>query len=114
MLSDVLKRWISLFKPKPVVPHGVKKTQQYHIGRKMVRNAALRARKVEEEQGVLLDTKKQFRFEVKRNRGIGWYRSLQVCKHLEMHMRSKGPPVDQQFREKVTDIVEKLRLNKKK
>lgn len=30
---------------------------------------------------MLLDVKKQFRMEVKRNSGLGWYRSLQVVEH---------------------------------
>lgn len=100
-----------MFKPKPIVTHGVKKTKQYHIGRLMVRRAALGARKVEEQQGILLDPKKQLRMEVKRNHGIGWHRSLEVCKFLEMHVRGKGPPVDQAFREKVSDIVKRLRFD---
>jgi hypothetical protein len=100
-----------MFKPKPIVSHGVKKTKQYHVGRLMARNAALRVRRVEyQQQGVLLDVKKQLRMEVKRNPGIGWGRSLLVCKHLEMHERGRGPPVDQQFREKVADIIHNLRF----
>jgi len=103
-----------MFKPKPILAHGVKKTKQYHIGRLMVRRAALRTRMVEEQQGVLLDTKKQFRMEVKRNHGIGWWRSLQVCKILEMHQRGRGPPVDLAFREKVTAIISKLKYEDRK
>ena len=80
----------------------------------MGRKAAVLTRKAEEQQGILLDTKKQFRMEVKRNHGIGWWRSLQVCKILEMHQRGKGPAVDQALREKVTAIIHKLRFEGRK
>ena len=101
-----------MFKPKPIIPYGVKRGKQYHMGRVMARIAAVKARRIEEERGIILDPKKQFRMEVKRNRGIGWFRSLQVCKHLEMHERSKGPPIDQNIRHKVTNIINEVRKGK--
>ena len=103
----------TLFKPKPIVPYGVKAGRQYHIGRVMTRKAAVKARKIEAERGILLDPKKEFRMELKRNEGIGWYRSLQVCKHLEMHERSKGPPVDQALREKTAELFTLVKSFKK-
>jgi hypothetical protein len=78
----------------------------------MARLSAVKARRLEEERGILLDPKKQLRMEVKRNSGIGWYRSLQVCKHLEMHERGPGPAIDQKVREKISGIIDLVRRGK--
>jgi len=61
---------------------------------------------------MLLDPKKQLRMELKRNTGIGWYRSLQIIKHLEMHERGLGPPIDQHMRERITEIARIVRMGK--
>lgn len=98
-------RWITLFKPKAIVPYGVKRGKQYQIGRIMSRLAAVKGRRLEEERGILLDTKKQLRMEIKRNSEIGWKRSLDVCKHLEMHERGPGPAVNQEVRRRIADIL---------
>ena len=79
----------------------------------MSRLSAVKARRLEEERGVLLDTKKQLRMELKRNSGVGWYRSLQVCKHLEMHERGKGPPIDQNMRAKITKLIDLVKRTPK-
>ena len=78
----------------------------------MSRIASVRARRLEEERGLLLDTKKQFRMELKRNQGIGWYRSLQICKHLEMHERGPGPEITEATRDKITKIANVVKLGK--
>jgi ribosomal protein S13 len=78
----------------------------------MARVASVRARRLEEERGLLLDAKKQFRMELKRNQGIGWYRSLQICKHLEMHERGKGPVITEATRDKITQIANMVKLGK--
>ena len=111
-LHNLSSRFITSFKPKAIVPYGVKRGKQYQIGRIMTRVSAVKGRRLEEERGILLDTKKQFRMEIKRNSGIGWARSLQVCKHLEMHVRGPGPAIDQQMREKITQIVNLVRREK--
>jgi ribosomal protein S13 len=61
---------------------------------------------------MLLDAKKQFRMELKRNQGIGWYRSLQICKHLEMHIRGKGPEITEPMRDKITKIAQLVKAGK--
>ena len=61
---------------------------------------------------MILDVKRQFRMELKRNTGIGWHRSLQVCKHIEMHKRGPGPPIDQVMRERITKISDIVKLGK--
>ncbi len=111
-LGKIISRCITLFKAKPIVPYGVKRGKQYQIGRIMQRLSAVKGRRLEEERGILLDTKKQLRMEIKRNSDIGWARSLQVCKNLEMHQRGPGPAVDQHMREKITNIVNLVRKNK--
>ena len=58
---------------------------------------------------MILDPKKSLRMELKRNSGIGWHRSLQIIKHLEMHERGKGPPIDQAMRERITNIARVVR-----
>ena len=64
---------------------------------------------MEERNGILLDPKKCLRMEVKRNTGVGWTRSLEVVKHLEMHVRGKGPPVNLAFRDKMASIIKKVK-----
>merc|ERR1719350_1994433 len=102
----------SSFAPHPMVPYGVKTSQAYRESKAAARKAAERARRAAEEKGMLLDPKKQLRMELKRNTGIGWYRSLQICKHLEMHIRGKGPPIDAATRERITGIARMVRMGK--
>jgi ribosomal protein S13 len=92
--------------------YGSKKSSHYRHTRIMARVASVRARRLEEERGLLLDAKKQFRMELKRNQGIGWYRSLQICKHLEMHERGKGPVITEATRDKITQIANMVKLGK--
>ena len=40
------------------------------------------------------------------------YRSLAVCKHIEMHERGKGPPVDAHMRETVSKIMQVVKKGK--
>merc|ERR1719433_2011257 len=75
----------STFAPYPLVPYGVKRSTAYRDAKKSARKAAERARRAAEEKGMLLDPKKCLRMELKRNSGIGWYRAMQIVKHLEMH-----------------------------
>merc|ERR1740129_227664 len=100
----------SKFAPYPLVPYGVKRSSAYREAKKSARKAAERARRAAEEKGMLLDPKKQLRMELKRNSGIGWYRSLQIIKHLEMHERGKGPPIDHAMRERITEIARIVRM----
>merc|ERR1719150_1200894 len=95
----------STFAPFPMVPFGVKRSVAYRDSKRQARKAAERARRAQEEKGMILDPKKNLRMELKRNTGIGWYRSLQIIKHLEMHERGIGPPIDQPMRERITQIA---------
>mmetsp|Transcript_11223 Transcript_11223/g.19586 ORF Transcript_11223/g.19586 Transcript_11223/m.19586 type:complete len:175 (-) Transcript_11223:97-621(-) len=102
----------STFAPWPMVPYGVKRSAAYRESKKAARKAAERARRAQEEKGMILDPKKQLRMELKRNSGIGWYRASQITKHLEMHERGKGPPMDQAMRDRITDIARVVRMGK--
>mmetsp|Transcript_46258 Transcript_46258/g.122729 ORF Transcript_46258/g.122729 Transcript_46258/m.122729 type:complete len:146 (-) Transcript_46258:77-514(-) len=102
----------SNFTPYAMVPYGVKRSTAFKNAKKAARKAAERSRRSAEERGMLLDPKKQLRMELKRNSGIGWYRSLQIIKHLEMHERGKGPPIDQAMRERITSIARTVRMGK--
>eukprot|EP00440_Ansanella_granifera_P017204 gb/GFBE01018684.1/.p1 GENE.gb/GFBE01018684.1/~~gb/GFBE01018684.1/.p1 ORF type:complete len:191 (+),score=14.90 gb/GFBE01018684.1/:1-573(+) len=102
----------SNFAPYPMVPYGVKRSAAYKESKKAARKAAERSRRAAEEKGMLLDPKKQLRMELKRNSGIGWYRAGQIIKHLEMHERGKGPPIDQAMRDRITDIAKVVRMGK--
>ncbi|CAK9083436.1 unnamed protein product [Durusdinium trenchii] len=95
----------STFAPYPMVPYGVKRSAAYRESKKAARKAAERARRSQEEKGMLLDPKKQLRMELKRNTGIGWYRCDQIIKHLEMHERGKGPPMDQDGQVKLWKVT---------
>ena len=92
--------------------YGNKKSSHYRETKIMSRIASVRARRLEEERGLLLDTKKQFRMELKRNQGIGWYRSIQICKHLEMHERGPGPEITEASRERITKIANMVKQGK--
>lgn len=92
--------------------YGSKKSSHYRQTRIMQRVASVKARRLEEERGLLLDAKKQLRMELKRNQGIGWYRSLQICKHLEMHERGMGPQINESTRDKITKIAQIVKLGK--
>eukprot|EP00439_Symbiodinium_sp_Y106_P039421 s3090_g4.t2 len=102
----------SSFAPYPMVPYGVKRSSAYRESKKAARKAAERARRAQEEKGMILDPKKQLRMEIKRNSGIGWYRAAQIIKHLEMHERGKGPPMDQAMRDRITDIARVVRMGR--
>ncbi|CAJ1390250.1 unnamed protein product [Effrenium voratum] len=102
----------SSFAPYPMVPYGVKRSSAYRESKKAARKAAERARRAQEEKGMILDPKKQLRMELKRNTGIGWYRAAQIIKHLEMHERGKGPPIDQAMRDRITNIARVVRMGK--
>ncbi|CAD7953930.1 unnamed protein product [Amoebophrya sp. A120] len=93
------------FEPLPLVSYGVRSSKAYRASKQSMRKAAVHARRQEERQGFLLDTKKCLQMELKRNTGIGWTRSLKILKHLECHVRTKGPPCNQQFREKCAKIA---------
>ena len=99
----------SKFEPYPIKPYRVRTNTKLREARKAVKRAAVKARKAEEQGGVLCNPLKTFRFEIKRNTGIGWTRSLQVCKHLEMHQQGKGPLVDSEFRTKLKKIVKAVK-----
>eukprot|EP00927_Polykrikos_kofoidii_P056804 TRINITY_DN50889_c0_g1_i1.p1 TRINITY_DN50889_c0_g1~~TRINITY_DN50889_c0_g1_i1.p1 ORF type:complete len:169 (+),score=23.08 TRINITY_DN50889_c0_g1_i1:100-606(+) len=102
----------SNFSPYPMVPFGVKTSASYRQAKKAARKAAERARKAQEEKGMILDPKKQLRMELKRNSAIGWYRSMQIIKHLEMHERGKGPPLDHAMRERITQIARVVKMGR--
>eukprot|EP00933_Yihiella_yeosuensis_P069373 TRINITY_DN7585_c0_g1_i1.p1 TRINITY_DN7585_c0_g1~~TRINITY_DN7585_c0_g1_i1.p1 ORF type:complete len:186 (+),score=36.86 TRINITY_DN7585_c0_g1_i1:93-650(+) len=102
----------STFAPYPMVPYGVKRSASFKDAKKSARKAAERARRSAEEKGLLCDPKKQLRMELKRNSGIGWYRAGQIIKHLEMHERGKGPPIDQAMRDRITEIARVVRMGK--
>eukprot|EP00931_Biecheleriopsis_adriatica_P071874 TRINITY_DN45838_c0_g1_i1.p1 TRINITY_DN45838_c0_g1~~TRINITY_DN45838_c0_g1_i1.p1 ORF type:complete len:175 (-),score=32.04 TRINITY_DN45838_c0_g1_i1:60-521(-) len=102
----------SSFAPFPMVPYGVKRSAAYKESKKAARKAAERGRRTAEEKGMLLDVRKQLRMELKRNSGIGWYRAGQIIKHLEMHERGKGPPIDQAVRDRITEIAKVVRMGK--
>lgn len=102
----------SQFAPYPMVPYGVKRSAAYCESKVAARKAAERARRAQEEKGMILDPKKSLRMELKRNSGIGWYRSHQIIKHLEMHERGKGPPIDQAMRDRITNIARVVRMGK--
>ncbi|EER15243.1 conserved hypothetical protein [Perkinsus marinus ATCC 50983] len=91
----------SYFKVKPIRVFGTRKKASRQA-RIEARRAGVAQRRLEEQQGMLLDVKKQFRMEVKRNSGLGWYRSLQLVKHVEMHRAGPGPHIDQNMRERLT------------
>lgn len=110
--TRILTRSFSVFAPKPAMTYGSKKSSHYKQTKVMSRIASVRARRLEEERGLLLDAKKQLRMELKRNQGIGWYRSLQICKHLEMHERGKGPEINEASRDKITKIANIVKLGK--
>ena len=69
----------SSFQPIKPVPYGVRTSDGYRATRQSLRRGAIRAKKLEEQLGILLDPKKCLRMELKRNSGIGWTRSLTVC-----------------------------------
>lgn len=94
------------------MPYGVRISPAYKEAKASTRKSAVRARKLEEEKGLLLDPRKCLQMELKRNSGVGWYRSMQVIKHLEMHKRGKGPPIDARMRDKITQIVTVLKKGK--
>mmetsp|Transcript_43246 Transcript_43246/g.99689 ORF Transcript_43246/g.99689 Transcript_43246/m.99689 type:complete len:173 (+) Transcript_43246:61-579(+) len=100
----------SSFAPYPMVPYGVKRSAAFKATKKAARKAAERARRAAEEKAMILDVRKVLRMELKRNTGIGWGRSLQIIKHLEMHENGKGPPIDQAMREKITKIAQMVKL----
>eukprot|EP00929_Paragymnodinium_shiwhaense_P107726 TRINITY_DN7409_c0_g1_i1.p1 TRINITY_DN7409_c0_g1~~TRINITY_DN7409_c0_g1_i1.p1 ORF type:complete len:191 (-),score=42.50 TRINITY_DN7409_c0_g1_i1:119-691(-) len=102
----------SNFAPFPQTPYGIKKSGAFRDAKKAARKTAERARRSLEEKGMILDPKRQLRMELKRNTGIGWYRSMQIIKHLEMHERGKGPPIDEAMREKITAIARVVRMGK--
>ena len=56
------------------LPSKRKKTK-LKAARASARKSQVRARKLEEAKGILLDVKKQFRMEVKRNTHFGWFES---------------------------------------
>ena len=62
----------------PWVTYSERKKIKLKAARASARKSQVRARKLEEAKGILLDVKKQFRMEVKRNTNFGWYRSLAV------------------------------------
>ena len=70
----------------------------------------VRKRKMEEEKGSLLDSKRELRMELKRNSGIGWYRSLQIRKHLDMYERGRNSQLDSDARIKIQDLIELVEL----
>merc|ERR1712187_206367 len=107
--SDGPARIDSTFAPFPRTSNAVKRSTAYVKSKQQARMAAERSRRAAEEKGMLLDPKKCLRMELKRNSGIGWYRSLQIIKHLEMHERGKGPPIDQETRERITQIARVVR-----
>lgn len=107
-----MARSFSCFAPKPPLTYGSKKSSHYKQTRVMTRVASVKARRLEEERGMLLDAKKQFRMELKRNQGIGWYRSLQICKHLEMHERGIGPEINEFSRDRITKIAQLVKMGK--
>lgn len=73
------------------------------------RAKAAAERALQRKQQILLDGKTQFRFALKRNYGIGWGRSLQILKHLEMHEYAPPPEITPFFKEKVLQIVKLVR-----
>eukprot|EP00392_Amoebophrya_sp_AT5.2_P012328 g12428.t1 len=97
------------FQPLPIVAYGVRTSKTFRLSKESMRRAAVHARRQEERTGFLLDTKKCLQMELKRNTGIGWTRSLKILKHLECHVRTKGPPCNQAFREKVAKIAWQLK-----
>jgi len=99
-------------KPRVEVPYGVKISAAYKDSKASARKGAVRARKLEEEKGMLLDPRKCLQMELKRNSGIGWTRSFQIIKHLEMHKRGKGPPIDARMRDKITQISNVVKAGK--
>lgn len=106
------RRFTSCFAPKPPLVFGSKKSKAARETRRIERIAAVRERKTLETRGLLLDTKKELRMELKRNSRIGWYRSLQVCKHIEMHARGRGPPIDDSMRAFITTAAEIVKSGK--
>jgi len=95
-----------------LVPYGVRISPAYKAAKASARKSAVKARKLEEEKGLLLNPRKCLMMELKRNSGIGWYRSQQVIKHLEMHKNGKGPPIDTRSRDKITMICNDLKKGK--
>jgi len=98
--------------PRVEVPYGVRISAAYKESKSAARKSAVKARKLEEEKGMLLDPRKCLQMELKRNTGISWYRSFQVIKHLEMHKRGKGPPIDARMRDKITQISNVVKAGK--
>merc|ERR1712094_34572 len=82
--------YLGKFRPKPTLSHGLRTSKAHREANRARVKAAVKARKLEEEKGMILDVKRQFRMELKRNTGIGWHRSLQVCKHLESISEARG------------------------
>ncbi|EPR57094.1 hypothetical protein TGPRC2_267340 [Toxoplasma gondii TgCatPRC2] len=108
-----LSRWLSAITYKMRVPYGVKQSDQYRQAKKQTKLAAKNARKMKESKGLLLEGKKTaLCMNLMQNTGIAWYRSLQVCKHLEMHRRAPVPRVTAGFREKVTQAVAVVKLGR--
>lgn len=66
---------------------------------------AAEERAAQRKQGILLEGKSAFRFALMRNYGIGWGRSMQILKHLEMHEYAPPPEITPAFKEKVMKIV---------
>merc|ERR1711934_985420 len=100
-----VRSFTTVFSPKPIVSYGVKRSKAYKDAKVAARKSAVRARRLEEEKGMLLDPRKCLQMELKRNSGIGWYRSFQIIKHLEMHKNGKGPLIDTRMRDKITQIA---------
>lgn len=73
---------------------------------------AAEERSAQIKQGILLDGRKQFRFALMRNYGIGWGRSLQILKHLEMHEHAPPPPITPSFKEKVLHVAKLVKQHR--
>ncbi|PFH36845.1 hypothetical protein BESB_050370 [Besnoitia besnoiti] len=98
--------WLSAITYKMRVPYGVKQSDTYRQAKKQTKLASKNARKMKESKGLLLEGKKSSMYmNMMQNTGIAWYRSLQVCKHLEMHWRAPTPPVTARLRERVAQAV---------
>eukprot|EP00397_Hematodinium_sp_SG-2012_P070434 GEMP01129208.1.p2 GENE.GEMP01129208.1~~GEMP01129208.1.p2 ORF type:complete len:143 (+),score=26.26 GEMP01129208.1:21-449(+) len=111
-LPFMVRGFATVFTPKPMLTFGVRRSKAYKDSKTSARKSAVKARKLEEQKGMLLDPRKCLQMELKRNSGIGWYRSFQIVKNLEMHKRGKGPPIDARMRDKITQIANVIKAGK--
>eukprot|EP00920_Eleutheroschizon_duboscqi_P015537 GHVT01035991.1.p2 GENE.GHVT01035991.1~~GHVT01035991.1.p2 ORF type:complete len:117 (-),score=7.64 GHVT01035991.1:397-747(-) len=106
--TRVLRTWYI----KERLSFGVKHSKSFRSAKSAQRAArwAGRRRRLEQD-GVICGGRKNLMMNLMQNPGIGWYRTMQVLKHLEMHWRAK-PIITPKFISAVKDAVATVKKGK--